>query len=74
MFYKTQRELAVVINQLVDSYWNDDIDEDYFVEKIKSLHTNNPGKIAKMGDFTTIMKQQCGKRRLEVISKIIVLD
>lgn len=74
MFYKTQRELAGVINQLVDSYWNNDIDEVNFVEKVKELYANNSSKIVKMGDFTTIMKQQCGKRRLEVISKVIVLD
>jgi uncharacterized protein (TIGR04540 family) len=71
MFYKTQREIAQVINKLIDSYWNDEISEDFLIEKINSLYVNNPAKIKKNNDFTTIIKQQCGKRRLEVVRKII---
>lgn len=70
-FYKTQREIAEVINRLIDSYWNDEISEDFLIEKINSLYLNNSAKIKKNNDFTTIIKQQCGKRRLEVVTKII---
>lgn len=70
-FYKTQREIAEVINRLIDSYWNDEISEDFLIEKINSLYLNNSAKIKKKNDFTTIIKQQCGKRRLEVVTKII---
>lgn len=45
MFYKTQREIAQVINKLIDSYWNDEISEDFLIEKINSLYVNNPAKI-----------------------------
>lgn len=72
-FYKTQRELAIAINHLVDSYWDNEIDEDYLFNMLKILYSNNPGKIMKMGDFTTILKQQCGKRRLEIVEKILSL-
>lgn len=70
-FYKTQREIAQVINKLIDSYWNDEISEDFLIEKINSLYLNNSAKIKKNNDFTTIIKQQCGKRRLEVVRKLI---
>lgn len=74
MFYKTQRELADVINQLIDAYWNDELSEGLMIDRITSLYKNNPSKMIKNNDFTTILKQQCGKRRLEVVVRILNLD
>lgn len=71
MFYKTQREVAEVINHIIDGYWNDEIPEEIMIEKIKLLYGNNESKFIKDDDFTTILKQQCGKRRLEVVEKLI---
>lgn len=70
-FYRTQRELARVINTLIDGYWDSEISEVLMIETITDLYRNNPSKVMKNGDFTTIIKQQCGKRRLEVIERII---
>lgn len=70
-FYKTQREVANVVNMLIDGYWNDEINEDLMIERIKDLYINNPSKIVKNDDFTTIIKQQCGKRRLEVVERVL---
>lgn len=71
MFYKTQRELADVINKLIDAYWRGDINEEFLINQISGLQINNPSKIMKSNDFTTIIKQQCGKRRLEVVERIL---
>ena len=71
MFYKTQRELADVINKLIDAYWNGDIKEEFLINQISGLQIKNPSKIMKNSDFTTIIKQQCGKRRLEVVERIL---
>ncbi len=73
-FYKTQREVAEVINFLVDSYWADELTEEILVDVVWKLHNDNPGKIIKMIDFTTVLKQQCGKRRLDVIARILNLS
>ncbi|MCM1991300.1 TIGR04540 family protein [Oceanirhabdus seepicola] len=70
-FYRTQRELAYAINKLIDAYWNDEISDELIIQKITDLYTNNPSKVLKNDDFTTILKQQCGKRRLEVVGKIL---
>ena len=70
-FYKTQRELAIVLNKLIDAYWNNDITEEFLYEKIELLDTNNPVKIIKFDEYTTIVKQQCGKRRLEIIDLVL---
>ena len=74
MFYKTQRELADVINQLIDAYWDNELSEDFMIDQVTSLHRNNPSKMMKNNDFTTIVKQQCGKRRLEVVERILNLQ
>jgi uncharacterized protein (TIGR04540 family) len=71
LFYKTQRELAISLNGIIDAYWNNEMDEDNFIQVIHNLYQNNTNKIFKDKDFTTVLKQQCGKRRLEVIEKII---
>jgi uncharacterized protein (TIGR04540 family) len=71
LFYKTQRELATILNKIVDEYWNDKIKEDELIQHIKTLFSNNPGKIKKGEKFTTIIQQVCGKRRLEVINRIL---
>ena len=71
LFYKTQRELAVSLNGIVDAYWNNELNEETLIKSVHDVYINNPNKILKDGEFTTVLKQQCGKRRLEVIERII---
>lgn len=73
LFYKTQRELAVSLNGVIDAYWNDDIKEDTLIKTINDMYINNPSKILKKGAFTTVLVQQCGKRRLEIVERILKL-
>ncbi|WP_413466647.1 TIGR04540 family protein [Mesobacillus subterraneus] len=74
LFQKTQRDMASVINQLIDSYWEDEISEQILFDKVNALHTNNPDKLVKGKRFTTVIQQQCGKRRLEIVKRIIKED
>lgn len=69
-FYRTQREVAAVINEIVDEYWVDNLTDEELEENIIMIYKNNQRKIIKNDDFTTILKQQCGKNRLAVVSKI----
>ncbi len=70
-FYRTQREVAAVINEIVDYYWIDKLSDEELEENVKMIYENNQDKIIKNNDYTTIIKQQCGKNRLAVVSKII---
>ena len=70
-FYRTQREVAAVINEIVDDYWVDKLSDEELEENVKMIYENNQDKIIKNNDYTTIIKQQCGKNRLAVVSKII---
>lgn len=69
-FYRTQREVAAVINEIIDEYWVDNLTDEELEENIIMIYKNNQRKIIKNNDFTTILKQQCGKNRLAVVSKI----
>ena len=70
-FYRTQREVAAVINEIVDDYWVDKLSDEELEENVKMIYENNQDKIIKNKDYTTIIRQQCGKNRLAVVSKII---
>ncbi|MDA2196948.1 TIGR04540 family protein [Bacillus cereus group sp. BceL221] len=74
LFYRTQRELATALNQLVDSYWKEEIEEQELIDGIHNMYENNMYKLRKGNGFTKIVEQQCGKRRLEVVKQILRLD
>jgi len=74
VFQKTQRDLAATINLVIDTYWEDEIDESKMVELIQKLYAANTNKFKKEGIYTTILRQQCGKRRLEVVEQVIHQD
>jgi uncharacterized protein (TIGR04540 family) len=71
LFYRTQRDLATALNQLVDAYWQEDIREDELIEGIKSIYEHNQEKLIKNNEFTKVVQQQSGKRRLAVVGKIL---
>ncbi|WP_047980174.1 TIGR04540 family protein [Ornithinibacillus contaminans] len=71
VFQKTQRDLAATINLVIDNYWKDQIDEIKMIELIQKLYVTNTNKIIKEGKYTTILRQQCGKRRLDVVSQVL---
>lgn len=72
-FYKNQRELAETLNSIVDLYWKNELSEELLLQNINNIFKNNAVKFLKNDRFTTILQQQCGKKRLDVISKIINL-
>jgi uncharacterized protein (TIGR04540 family) len=74
LFHRTQRDLATELNRAIDSYWNNNLNEKQLIENVKALYHYNQGKLIKDKEFTTIIQQQCGKRRLEVIREILQMD
>ncbi|WP_342689518.1 TIGR04540 family protein [Bacillus pumilus] len=71
LFYRTQRDLAFALNKLVDAYWKEEIKEDELIEGVKSMYENNQDKLRKNNEFTKVVQQQSGKRRLAVVGKIL---
>ncbi|WP_315899438.1 TIGR04540 family protein [Priestia flexa] len=71
LFYRTQRDLAIDLNKLVDSYWQEEIKENELINGIKNLYEHNQEKLIKNNEFTKVVQQQCGKRRLAVVEKVL---
>ena len=69
-FYRTQREVASIVNEIIDQYWADNLTDEELEENIMIIYKNNVDKIIKNNEYTTIIRQQCGKNRLAVVSKI----
>lgn len=74
LFHRTQRDLASAVNQIIDDHWNNRLSEQQMIDYIIAIHENNPNKFVKNQKFTTIIQQQCGKRRLEIVKKILHID
>lgn len=74
LFYKTQRELAYALNSIVDAYWQDEVDEDVLFKNVQDIYVDNQEKALENGDFTTVLRQQYGKRRLVVVERILHIN
>ncbi|MEK4145902.1 TIGR04540 family protein [Robertmurraya sp. FSL W8-0741] len=70
-FCKNQKEVSTLINRVIDEYWNSVISEEKMIGLIKTIVANNEKLVLKEKKFTSAVKQICGKRRLEIVSKII---
>lgn len=73
-FYRTQRDLAKAINEVVDAYWQESLTEEELISDVHSMYLNNSEKLIKNGVFTKIVQQQCGKRRLLLVMKIMEIN
>jgi len=73
-FYRTQRDLSTALNQLVDAYWEEEIEEDELIDGVKSMYENNKDKLIKNNEFTKVVQQQSGKRRLAVVERILEIE
>lgn len=74
MFYKSQVEVSEVINKIIDAYWKNEIKETIMINELNKVLQNNYSKIMKDKKYTKIIEQRCGKRRLEIVSKVINLS
>lgn len=74
LFYRTQRDLAIALNQLIDSYWSEEIKEEELIKGVKIMYENNREKLMKNQQFTKIVQQQSGKRRLTVVRRILEME
>lgn len=70
-FYKSQKEVALMLCGQVDYYWGNEIKEDKFIENIKRIVNNNKHLIIKDDNYTAIVKLKCGKKRLELVSRLL---
>ena len=70
-FFKNQKDLAEGIKKAVDDYWKLEITEPDLIEYLKQVYENNADKILKNDEITSVLKQRLGKKRLELIIKVL---
>ena len=70
-YYRSQIGLALGLNKIVDAYWNGEFEESDFADTVKAIVNNNKDKLYKEDDFTSLLSQRCGKKRLTLITKIL---
>ena len=46
-FYRTQREVASVVNEIIDGYWANKLTDEELEESITIIYENNLDKIIK---------------------------
>ncbi len=73
-YFKNQRDLATSIASSIDAYWNQKMSESELTEYIKQVVQNNSEKLYKDHEFTSVAKQRIGKKRLELLCKIIKVE
>ena len=70
-FFKNQADLAQALVKIIDSYWALETNEDELIKYLKQVYENNKEKVIVEDRFTTIIRQKLGKKRSELVSKIL---
>lgn len=74
--FRTQLDLSNALKDLIDNYWAFDMNEEEFISRLKRILELNDDKMFLPGrnEFTAIMNQRLGKRRVALIKTIISND
>jgi len=70
-YFKSQKDLAVALIQLIDDYWNYELSEDNLINQINELSSKNKEKLFIDGQYSSVLKQRLGKRRIELLNKVL---
>lgn len=70
-YFKSQKDLAEALIKHIDAYWNYELSEQDLISQVKEYITKNEEKVYSDGDYTSVIKQRLGKKRLELLDKIL---
>ncbi|ABR47783.1 hypothetical protein Amet_1606 [Alkaliphilus metalliredigens QYMF] len=70
-YFKSQKDLANALINLIDSYWCSEINEQLFLERINEIVSKNNEKVYREEDYTSVIRQRLGKRRIELLDKVL---
>ena len=73
-FFKSQKDLSDALIELIDLYWAMEYKEDNFIRDLKEIITKNQEKMFLDDGYTAVIRQRLGKRRLELVDKILERD
>lgn len=70
-YFKNQSDLAEALKDEIDKYWAMELIESEFIEYLKQVAKNNQELLYKDDDYTTVVKQKLGIKRLGLLSKVL---
>lgn len=70
-YFKSQKDLALALIQLIDNYWNNELSEENLISKLSELSAKNKEKLMVDNEYSSVVKQRLGKRRIDLLNKII---
>lgn len=70
-YFKSQKDLALALIHLIDDYWNNELNEENLISKINELSAKNKEKLIIDDEYSSVVKQRLGKRRIDLLNKII---
>lgn len=71
-YFKNQSDLSKALKEAVDEYWALKNEEMDFISFIKQVSENNKDILFNPdGDYSTVVKQKVGIKRLRLISKVL---
>ena len=73
-YFKNQSDIAEALKDVIDRYWAMKVNEDEFIEYLKQVAKNNQELLYKDNDYTTVVKQKLGIKRLGLLTKILNND
>ena len=70
-YFKNQKDLAQELKNIIDSYWNKQLLENEMIEKISDIVGKNRDMMFNGSEYTSVVSQRLGKKRIRMINKII---
>lgn len=70
-YFKNQIDVAETLKNVIDKYWAMEFDELEFIGYLRKVVQNNEELLYKDEDYTTVMKQKLGIKRLGLLTKIL---
>ena len=69
-YYKNQISLAHALIDIIDKYWAEELSEEAIISSLSELIEKNKEKLFQDDDYTSIIKQRLGKKRLDLLTKV----
>ena len=69
-YYKNQISLAHALIDIIDKYWAEELSEEAMISSLSELIEKNKEKLFQDDDYTSIIKQRLGKKRLDLLTKV----
>ncbi len=70
-YFKNQNDIAEALKDVIDKYWAMEVVEEEFIQYLKDVAKNNQELLYKDNDYTTVVKQKLGIKRLGLLTKIL---